>query len=277
LKDIQRYPKPPEDLWKYCNYLKRFRAKGLFLMLNQFLLKVICVSPITTFKGMEVLLCQFGWHLEVVPLQHLRPYLNPILRRSRSSQLTPIFLPPHQAFVPSVSSSWERKRKGERWKERRAARWGLRVGGEGRDPNDENAPAGDPDVVQVRLPTAAQHHQITAYNKMLQNVIPNVIPNVDGMYPLANFGPPPPSSEPILSKHPRKASRLGDGSAAYLVPSAEDLEKAEEIRKEKAAQQALKWAGNVANPGRVASKRYAVRSTVEFSSLTLDLYSAKTG
>jgi len=31
-KATQRYPKPPEDLWKYCNYLKRFKAKGLFLI-----------------------------------------------------------------------------------------------------------------------------------------------------------------------------------------------------------------------------------------------------
>jgi len=147
---------------------------------------------------------------------------------------------------------------------------GLKVGGEGGDPNDENVPAGDPDVVQIHPLTAAQRREIANYNKMLQNVTPNL----DGMYPLANFGPPPSSSVPILSKRPRKAATLGDGSAAYLAPSAEDLEKAEEIRRQKAAQRALKRAGNAANPGRVA-KRYVVRSTVEFSLLTFDLYSAK--
>lgn len=132
---------------------------------------------------------------------------------------------------------------------------GSRVGGEGGDPNDENVPTEDPDVVQVHLLTAAQCHQITGYNKMLQNILPNI----DGMYPLMNFGPPPSesSSVPNLSKCPHKASKLGDGSAAYLVPSTEDLEIAEEIRKQKAVQQALKQAANVVNPGHVA-KQYSV-------------------
>jgi len=93
------------------------------------------------------------------------------------------------------------------------------------------------------------------------------------MYPLANFSPPPSSSAPILSKRPRKASTLGDGSSAYLVPSAEDLEKAEEIRKQKAAQRALKWAGNVANPGRVA-KRYTVPLLANLAAADLPIVSS---
>jgi hypothetical protein len=329
---------------------------------------------------MEVLLSQFGWHLEVVPLQ-LHPFR---LRESRCSRLTPICLPPHQAFVPSLyrptvhlpllpqpspctrtltpnifppcigppttesptaesltaasdalptpasaqvtpslaneipshietlaagftlptpsstpsitdslppshvelpsaaplpqadkvapisginnvqtrpytaprkqptpaepSASGQGrggrgrgkgKGKGSGGKRGGWQGEGLKVGGEGGDPNDKNIPAGDPDVVQIRPLTAAQRRQIANYNKMLQNVTPNL----DGMYPLANFGPPPSSSVPILSKCPRKVATLGDGSAAYLAPSAEDLEKAEEIRRQKAVQWALKRAG----------------------------------
>jgi hypothetical protein len=92
----------------------------------------------------------------------------------------------------------------------------------------------------------------------------DITPNLDGMYPLANFGPPPSPSAPVLSKRPRKAAKLSDGSAAYLVPSTEDLEKLEEIRKQKSEQRALKRAGNVSNPGRVA-KRYVARPAGEFS------------
>jgi len=129
---------------------------------------------------------------------------------------------------------------------------GLGTGGEGGGQNDENIPAGDPDVVQVQPLTATQRRQIAAYNKMLKNVTPNL----DGLYPLANFGPPPPDSEPTLgSKRSRKASKLGDSTAAYLVPSAEELEEAEEARKQKAAQRALKRGGNVPATGR-AAKRY---------------------
>jgi hypothetical protein len=110
--------------------------------------------------------------------------------------------------------------------------------------------------------TAAQRRRIDAYNKMLNATVPNL----DGMYPLANFGSPPSSSEsaPTLSKRPRKAAKLSDGSEAYLVPSAEDLEKGEEIRKQKAEQRALKRAGNVLNPGR-AAKWYIAQFTVTFS------------
>ena len=87
-------------------------------------------------------------------------------------------------------------------------------------------------------------------------MLKNVTPNLDGLYPLANFGPPPSDSEPALgSKRSRKASKLGDSSTAYLVPSAEELAEAEEARKEKAAQQALKRGGNVPTTGRTA-KRY---------------------
>jgi hypothetical protein len=92
-------------------------------------------------------------------------------------------------------------------------------------------------------------------------MLKNVTPNLDGHYPLANFGPPPSDSGTALgSKRPRKASKLGDGSTAYLVPSAEELERAEEARKQKAAQRALKRGGNVPDTGRVA-KRY-VENTI---------------
>jgi hypothetical protein len=138
---------------------------------------------------------------------------------------------------------------------------GLGAEGEGGGQNDENIPAGDPDVVQIQPLTSAQRRQIAAYNKMLKNVTPNL----DGLYPLANFGPPPSDSEPALgSKRSRKASKLGDGSAAYLVPSAEELQEAEEARKEKAAQRALKRGGNVPATGR-AAKRYVENApTVQF-------------
>ena len=126
---------------------------------------------------------------------------------------------------------------------------GLNVAGGGE--GNKNTPE-DPNVVMVQPLTAAQRRRINAYNKMLNATVPNL----DGMYPLANFGPPPSSSEsaPTLSKRPRKAAKLSDGSEAYLVPSAEDLEKAEEIRKQKAEQRALKRAGNVSNPGRAAKR-----------------------
>ena len=87
-------------------------------------------------------------------------------------------------------------------------------------------------------------------------MLKNVTPNLDGLYPLTNFGPPPSDSKPVLgSKRSRKASKLGDGSTAYLVPSAEELVEAEEARKEKVAQRALKQGGNVPTMG-CAAKRY---------------------
>ena len=68
-------------------------------------------------------------------------------------------------------------------------------------------------------------------------MLKNITLNLDGLYPLANFGPPPSDSEPTLeSKCSCKESKLGDGTAAYLTPSAEQLEEAEEARKQKAAQ-----------------------------------------
>lgn len=113
------------------------------------------------------------------------------------------------------------------------------VGGEGGDQNDENIP-GDPDIVQVHPPTAAQRCQIAAYNKILKNVTPNL----DGLYPLMNFGPPPPDAEPLLGlKRSCKVSKLGDRTTAYCVPSADELKEAEEARKQEATQRALKWGG----------------------------------
>ena len=69
------------------------------------------------------------------------------------------------------------------------------------------------------------------------------------------------AAAPVLSKHPRKAAKLSDGSAGYPVPSTEDLEKLEEIRKQKSEQRALKWAGNVSNPGRVTRWYIAVMTS----------------
>ena len=63
---------------------------------------------------------------------------------------------------------------------------------------------------------------------------------------------PPSDPEPVLgSKRSRNASKLGDGITAHLVSSAEELEKAKEARKQKAAQRALKRGGNVPDTGRV--------------------------
>ena len=55
--------------------------------------------------------------------------------------------------------------------------------------------------------------------------------------------PPSDSELGLGSKRSRNASKLGDGITAHLVSSAEELEKAKEARKQKAAQRALKRGG----------------------------------
>ncbi|KIM44283.1 hypothetical protein M413DRAFT_9431 [Hebeloma cylindrosporum] len=183
----------------------------------------------------------------------MRPYIAPKIQRTVSN-------PPGCSRGGRGCSGGRggRQRSGGRGGRQRGGRrggrqrGGSRVVGEGVGENDENVPAGGPNVTQVQPFTAAQRRKADAYNNMLKNVTPNL----DGLYPLANFGPPPTDSVPAVgTKRSRKASKLSDGTAAYLVPSAEELEKAEEVRKQKAAQRALKRGGNMLDTGRGA-KRY---------------------